>query len=374
MKKNLFLSIFLAIIAQRGLSQVAGCNIGPGADPKIDILAPGGSGFPGSLVSIQVTVSNNGDLNEIFAQTLRVQVSLGCNAIFSTATYPVGGSISSDNGNYQILANDGTTIILRNLSVLDVLQVDQIFMNAIRTVPTGSCRYNVPSDVNSNIVYRNATFTGCGTATPPQVSIQGNQDSNNDNSTTSITVIQALPIKLLNFSGSKIEKSSFLSWKFQDAINFSHFEIERSPDGKNFIKINEQAHTATQGALRQSVIVSYQILDENPLRRYNYYRLKIVDLDGTFTYSNMVKINFEDGPINVFPNPFTNNLQIEGLSTDTEARIEIYDESGKIFYKYKSLSGGISSLDNINTLNPGLYMIKIIQEDKLVMVKKVVKL
>ena len=69
-----------------------------------------------------------------------------------------------------------------------------------------------------------------------------------------------------------------LSWKTASEINNSHFEIERSNNGKDFIKIGEIAGQGTSNSTKR-----YQFTDKNPGSAQQYYRLKQVDFDGKFT-------------------------------------------------------------------------------------------
>ena len=86
-----------------------------------------------------------------------------------------------------------------------------------------------------------------------------------------------LPIELLDFQAIKKEKTAQLSWHTASERNVSHFDIERSNDGKTFTKIGEQK------AVGGLDLAYYNAFDNTPQYGINYYRLKIVDNEKLFT-------------------------------------------------------------------------------------------
>ncbi|MEO6686795.1 MAG: T9SS type A sorting domain-containing protein, partial [Dyadobacter sp.] len=120
-----------------------------------------------------------------------------------------------------------------------------------------------------------------------------------------------LPIKLVSFEAGLIENTSILKWKVADAENFSHFEVEKSLDGKSFNKIGNVKFSNS--------VFSYQLNDVNPFQFLNrdnvvYYRLKMNDLDGTFAYSRTLSIKnnnvSNDSRLYVYPNPFSGKISV----------------------------------------------------------------
>lgn len=97
----------------------------------------------------------------------------------------------------------------------------------------------------------------------------------------------ALPIELLSFTAEPIDKTVSLKWITASETNNSHFIIERS---RNTITIEEIARV--EGAGYSNVIRNYQTLDEKPLDGISYYRLKQIDFDGKYSYSEWTPVNF----------------------------------------------------------------------------------
>jgi Secretion system C-terminal sorting domain len=109
------------------------------------------------------------------------------------------------------------------------------------------------------------------------------------------------PVTLLNFSLSLLSDNSVgLYWKTASEKNSSYFLIERSSDGQTFEGIGSvQAHG------NSGQVLSYSFTDDKPSTSsgYVYYRLRMVDLDGSFEYSNAVSLKLKGTVVSVYPNP-----------------------------------------------------------------------
>ena len=95
----------------------------------------------------------------------------------------------------------------------------------------------------------------------------------------------ALPITLVYFNGAKTNAGNFLNWKVNCTSVSVGFEIERSANGRNFTSIG--ALNATQARC----LTPFDFADSKPLAGVNYYRIKITDVDGKVSYTNVVAIN-----------------------------------------------------------------------------------
>jgi Secretion system C-terminal sorting domain len=161
-----------------------------------------------------------------------------------------------------------------------------------------------------------------------------------------------LPLTLLDFSLKNTKKGIQLNWKTSHEINFSHFEIERSEDAKKFEKIGEKTGNASE---------NYEFLDSTPppVAGGLYYRLKMLDFDGKYTYSKVLSIkneSLQNGNIRVYPNPVSNVLYVENMKTNVA---EISNVLGQTV-KYNLLkSSDLQSTINVSALPKGLYFIKI---------------
>ena len=135
-----------------------------------------------------------------------------------------------------------------------------------------------------------------------------------------------LPLELLTFDGVWEGQKAKLNWSTSLEKNLSHFEVEHSPNGKNFKAVGEVvANNNQDGGI-------YEFMDR-PTATQNYYRLRIVDLDDTYSYSNIIVLNSDRlSDLTIFPNP--NNgasvLLIEHNRTLTDVQVEVMSINGQV--------------------------------------------
>ncbi|MCC7400714.1 MAG: T9SS type A sorting domain-containing protein [Chitinophagaceae bacterium] len=157
-----------------------------------------------------------------------------------------------------------------------------------------------------------------------------------------------LPLQLLQFQGSKHNNAVDLSWTTTQEINTSYFDVERGSDGIHFNKI------ATLPTNNTPSVNNYYYTDQNPLST-NFYRLKMVDIDGSFKYSSVLKINL-DGALkfDVFPNPANSSITVSGISENQI--VKLLSSDGKLLLQ-KRVSGESMTMD-ISKYSPGLYILQ----------------
>lgn len=163
----------------------------------------------------------------------------------------------------------------------------------------------------------------------------------------------ALPVRLLNFTGVNNNESVIVKWNVSEEKNVKQYEVEWSSDNRNFEKIAEII------ALNKS---AYSALHNNPLSGKNYYRLKIVDADGSFIYSNIITIDTKTSDIRIYPNPAKDFLNIEFKNINEKAQIKLMNVAG-VIVKSQSLTATSMHKMNINNLPAGLYHLQIIQNN-----------
>jgi len=107
---------------------------------------------------------------------------------------------------------------------------------------------------------------------------------------------QLLPVKLSMFGASLVEEKVNLKWSVVTEENMAYYAVERSTDGSNFKQI---------GAVKAERMSYYYFTDISPVAGANYYRLKMVDTDGSYSYSSVVKLNTRNrrSEIITSPNP-----------------------------------------------------------------------
>ena len=145
----------------------------------------------------------------------------------------------------------------------------------------------------------------------------------------------SLPLHLIIFTAHNEEKKVRLYWTSENEQNFSHYEVERSADSREWKKMqnvkckmqngrNEYGYDdVINGALRQVQGDNGWVL---------YYRLKMVDNDGKYSYSNVVEIRMpSSNSFSIYPNPASTSVQLQfGKNVNGRAQVEVRDMSGKV--------------------------------------------
>ena len=174
----------------------------------------------------------------------------------------------------------------------------------------------------------------------------------------------ALPVKLEFFTADKRdEHSSLLKWETASEINNDHFEVERSADAISWSKIGQ-----VQGAGNSNQTLDYSLVDESPLPGINYYRLKQVDVDGHFEYSEVATVEFGDASeaaltvMTVYPNPVKKggglNIALAG-SADAIKHIVITNEIGQEVFSYDPANEQGYRIPALN-LAAGVYIVNVL--------------
>ena len=161
-----------------------------------------------------------------------------------------------------------------------------------------------------------------------------------------------LPVEWLSFDAKLDNNKVDLNWATATELNNDYFIIQRSVDGKDFTDIG-----IVKGNVNSEVIQRYAFTDEH-IAQYRsavstiYYRLKQVDLDRRFDYSDIVSVKFESVEFNVYPNPSFG--QVELLFPESiESNIELSNINGKILLTQPVL-GSYAHID-ISHLPAGVY-------------------
>jgi hypothetical protein len=142
-----------------------------------------------------------------------------------------------------------------------------------------------------------------------------------------------LPVELTRFDVQILEKSNWLQWEAAAETRFEQYGIERSTDGAS--------NWATLGKRQPNASKQYEFEDANPLPSA-YYRLKMLDRDGSFTHSNVLfaKRELDRGILHrVYPNPAMDLLWIEySLLEEADAVIQIWHSDGRLVFELTQAS------------------------------------
>lgn len=243
---------------------------------------------PGHLHQIVVTISNNGP-GDLSAWRIRPFVSVGPGVSFNAAqpNLPAGWNL--------VFNAPGQANQLPGQSIR--------FSNGTDLIPEASAvEFRINVTVTANNTYSPTATVAFSTGVAPG-SASGPQTTNNlvgnDNSVFpfSTTGFAPLPLSLTSFTATEKNCNAIIAWKTSNEVNTKNFEIESSKDGIEFTTVENITAKGTNSVY--SVIVSQN-------NRTAYYRIKCIDLDGTFSYSAIVPLNISCQPgdyMFVYPNP-----------------------------------------------------------------------
>ena len=169
-----------------------------------------------------------------------------------------------------------------------------------------------------------------------------------------------LPIELVVFKAEPANNRVRLMWVTASEKNNDYYIVERSHDAINFTTL-----VRIKGSGSSQTNKTYETFDNEPLSGINYYRLKQIDFDGSFEYSPLISILFEEAIAFVlFPNPLTGDqtlyLKVNKTLYYQNANLFVYDIAGKmILHKIITLENTHEySLQNLN-LEEGIYFLKV---------------
>ncbi|MBK9729723.1 MAG: T9SS type A sorting domain-containing protein [Chitinophagaceae bacterium] len=175
-----------------------------------------------------------------------------------------------------------------------------------------------------------------------------------------------LPVELTTFTVSLIGENSLLEWNTQSEWNSNYFAIERSLDGIQFEEIGITNAAGSSTVPNNYFYTDYEVTELGVTKIY--YRLRMVNLDQTFTYSPVrwVELQEQDvaASIFVFPNPAHDNTSISlYAASEQSALLQLVDVSGKVFFEMTpDLKKGINfiEVDHLDKISAGLYFIHVI--------------
>ena len=192
---------------------------------------------------------------------------------------------------------------------------------------THSWNMAAADNITSAVVAMNATGGGLG---PVQVFSDGLGMMNGP----------VLPLNLLDFTAvQQPDNTVALVWQTAQEQNSHYIEIQRSGDGKNYAAIGQ-----VPAAGNSKLVKDYSFTDEKPLMGNGFYRLRLVDLDGSFKYSKIVEVRSSGTgkALEVYNNPFYDQISIK-LSSDVSDQLSVTltDMSGRIYLRqaYRAQAG-----------------------------------
>lgn len=182
----------------------------------------------------------------------------------------------------------------------------------------------------------------------------------------------ALPLSLIDFKGKVANGKVNLEWLTINEVNVANFQLEKSVDGKNFKKIHECSANNTKQ------LSSYNFSDDAKQSGTFYYRLKMNDSNGEFSYSNIIYVNISNllktpnAITKLYPNPANDKITVE-YHTQKRSSLIIVNAIGHVVYETTIYPSKNQLEIDVSSLLAGTYF-TIIKNDNIYESQKFIKL
>jgi len=175
-------------------------------------------------------------------------------------------------------------------------------------------------------------------------------------------------VQLVYFTAAKDgDHASLLQWATASEIDNAYFEVERSADANIWESLGQ---VAGQGTTTQAHTYTYS--DDAPADGVNYYRLKQVDVDGHFVYTNIAQVTFDasvsaavmSNTMTMYPNPLSANASLTIQLSDASSAISnviITNSIGEVVFSSVSAQDNVLHLSGLN-LSAGVYAVSVFTE------------
>lgn len=228
------------------------------------------------------------------------------------------------------------------------------FDNPVATGARQNAVYGV-NEATRNSFATNISGSGVGISTGTDGNLY--YLSRSANALVKINFTGALPVNLISFQLFQNDNSSIkLNWETSAEKNTAYFEIMKSENmnkWENIGKIN------AKGNPKESV--DYEFIDNEPIVGLNYYRLKMVDIDGKYDFSPVKAIKYgkAEDELNIYPNPNIESITVQGV-TALEGNLKIYSMAGQDLTNVISIINLTNNQKqlNISNLPKGKYILK----------------
>lgn len=177
------------------------------------------------------------------------------------------------------------------------------------------------------------------------------------------------PVTLSDFKSKKVKDKVLLTWETQSEVNFSHFVLERSTDSKTFNEVAKIKAAKISGGS------AYNYTDTPEAATTIYYRLKMVDMDGSFVYSKIISEGFDaaNTPLLVYPTIATQNrIEVIFKKVSEFAQIKIYNIMGQLVSTRNLQAGSSSESIDLGAYTEGSYFL-VLQDKGTVQSRKFIK-
>lgn len=169
-----------------------------------------------------------------------------------------------------------------------------------------------------------------------------------------------LPISLQSFNAGAAGKNNNIWWSTSSETNVQQYSIEKSTDAINYESIG------TRTATNSDQLASYAFTDNDVHTAISYYRLKIVNQDGSFSYSPVIMVKTEagiTGKLRISPNPVAGNaVNIFHAKAGVNSVIKIISLEGRMIHSSRVPAGATQSMLLLNHISKGNYVVEFVSQ------------
>ena len=158
-----------------------------------------------------------------------------------------------------------------------------------------------------------------------------------------------LPLTLLDFTGQAVRQNTLLQWSTTNETDVRRFVIERSSDADIYLDIDSVP------ASDNSSVSSYNYTDTSDNYTTSYYRLKMVDVDGKYTFSNIVIVTHSlASQLNIAPNPAKTFIRVD-YPIGATSNLQIFSINGQLLWTEQLAPGTSTATIDVSKLASGIY-------------------
>lgn len=234
----------------------------------------------------------------------------------------------------------------------------------IASIPLGGSAITLPAGATAPLPVMEISFSGSGNSFYPETVAEfvGNGLTTTGLASVSFDVQQLsspFPVEWLEFEAYPIGPETVqLDWITASELNNARFEIERSVDQLSFEQIG-----TVEGAGNSQTANVYDFIDTEVRAAVLYYRLRQVDFDGQFSYSEVREVQMGQGlplGMTLFPNPAAKSIAIQiNAEKDYAFDMTILDARGRIVLNQKSTFGIQDIKVSVDSFAEGVYTLKL---------------
>jgi hypothetical protein len=169
-----------------------------------------------------------------------------------------------------------------------------------------------------------------------------------------------LPVILTDFNANLNSNNTVaLTWNTQQEMNSAYFDVQRSTDGISWQTVGT---VAAQG--NSSVVTDYHFTDVTAVNGVAYYRLKMVDLDTKYKFSEVKVVRSTMiSNISFFPNPARDYVNVSLTASSSDVTVQLINQAGQVLQERKVAAGNASTVTmQINQYAQGIYVLRVAGE------------